>query len=81
MDRGKGGFEVEAVMTDDDGHAAAVVTGTAFHDGQEFSRRIVHLVTVRDGQIVESRDLPYDQHAEDAFWPRSETPALDEKEI
>ena len=47
---------------------AALVTATAFHDGVKFERPLLHLFTLRDGAIVESRDLPFDQHAEDAFW-------------
>ena len=66
---GLGGFEVDAVMTDEDGHAAAIVTGTAIHEGETFTRQLVHLFTFRDDQTVEFRDLPFDQHAEDEFWP------------
>lgn len=65
---GEGGFEVDAVLTDEEGHAAAIVTGTAFHDGVKFERPLVHLFTLRDGVVVEFRDLPFDQHAEDLFW-------------
>jgi len=65
---GEGGFEVDAVLTGEEGHAAAIVTGTAFHDGVKFERPLVHLFTLRDGVVVEFRDLPFDQHAEDLFW-------------
>lgn len=66
---GQGGFEVDAVMTDEDGHAAAIVTGTAIHEGETFKRQLVHLLAFRDGRVVEFRDLPFDQYAEDEFWP------------
>ena len=65
---GEGGFAVDAVLADEKGHVAALVTATAFHDGVKFERPLLHLFTLRDGAIVESRDLPFDQHAEDAFW-------------
>jgi hypothetical protein len=52
-------------MTDEDGHAAAIVTGTAIHEGETFKRQLVHLFTLRDGQVVEFRDLPFDQYVED----------------
>ena len=64
---GEGGFVVDAVLTDEEGHVAALVTATAFHDGVKFERPPIHLFTLRDGAIVDS-DLPFDQHAEDAFW-------------
>jgi len=64
---GQGGFEIDAVMTDEDGHAAAIVTGTAIHEGETFKRQLVHLFTLRDGQVVEFRDLPFDQYVEDQF--------------
>jgi ketosteroid isomerase-like protein len=65
---GEGGFAVDAVLTDEEGHAAAIVTGTAFHDGVKFERPIVHLFTLQDGAMLSFRDLPFDQHAEDRFW-------------
>ncbi len=65
---GEGGFAVDAVLTDDEGHAAAIVTATGFHDGVKFERPVVHLFELRDGVIVEYRDLPFDQHAEDEFF-------------
>ncbi|MDQ1539808.1 MAG: uncharacterized protein QOH29_534 [Actinomycetota bacterium] len=65
---GEGGFEVHDVLSGEDGQAAAVVTGTAMHEGQKFERQLVHLFRLKDGKIQEFRDLPFDQHAEDAFW-------------
>lgn len=65
---GEGGFEVQSVLTDEEGHAAAIVTATAFRDGVKFERPPLHLFTLRDGAIADSRDLPFDQQAEDQFW-------------
>lgn len=62
-----GGFDVHAVMGDDD-HAVALVTGTIEHNGVRFIWPTVHVFHVRDGKVTEFWEASLDQHAEDEFW-------------
>jgi ketosteroid isomerase-like protein len=70
---GRGGFEVETLLADDK-TAVAVVTGIAWAGNTEFRRRLMHVNRVDSGQVCEFWDLPYDQHAEDAFWTKAIEP-------
>ena len=67
---GRGGFEVETALADDD-TVVAVVTGVAWSKDTEFRRRIMHVYRIENGQVREFWDLPYDQHAEDEFWTKA----------
>ena len=64
---GRGGFSVTSAFTDDTG-AEILVEGTAFHGEGPYVRTIVHRLRVTDGRLVEFRDHPFDQQAEDRFW-------------
>lgn len=64
---GRGGFSVDSVFADDSGEQL-MVEGTAFHGDGPFVRTVVHRLRVRDGKLVEFRDHPFDQEAEDRFW-------------
>ena len=64
---GRGGFSVTSAFTDDDG-SELLVEGTAFHGEGPFVRTVVHRLKLADGRIVEFRDHPFDQQAEDRFW-------------
>jgi uncharacterized protein len=67
---GRGVFEVETVLADDD-TVVAVVMGIAWSKDTEFRRRIIHVNRIENGQVREFWDLPYDQHAEDEFWTKA----------
>ena len=61
---GKGGFDVHAITSDDEGHVVALVTGTI----RDHERPVVHVFHVTDGRITEFWDAYVDAAAEDAFW-------------
>jgi uncharacterized protein len=61
---GAGGFEVESIAADDEGHAAVILTGTI----RDFVRPVVHMWRAEQGKLVEYWEGNYDQAAEDAFW-------------
>jgi ketosteroid isomerase-like protein len=64
---GRGGFSVTSVFSDDTG-GEVLVEGTAFHGDGPFVRTVVHRLRLDDGRLVEFRDHPFDQQAEDRFW-------------
>lgn len=64
---GRGGFDVENVAADGN-LAFSRTVGTAYCGDRPFARPIVHVVRFDAGRLVEFWDLPFDQHAEDAFW-------------
>ena len=64
---GRGGFSVTSAFADDRGEVV-MVEGTAFHGETPFVRTVVHRLRLSDGKLVEFRDHPFDQPAEDRFW-------------
>ncbi len=64
---GRGGFSVTSAFADDTGDEI-LVEGTAFHGEGPYVRTIVHRLRVAGGKVVEFRDHPFDQQAEDRFW-------------
>ncbi len=61
---GKGGWEVHAITTDDNGHGVALLTGTI----RDFTRKAIHIWHVEGEQVTEFWDASFDTAAEDAFW-------------
>jgi ketosteroid isomerase-like protein len=64
---GRGGFSVTSAFADDSGDVV-MVEGTAFHGDGPFVRTVVHRLRLAEGKVVEFRDHPFDQAAEDRFW-------------
>lgn len=65
VSRGRGGFELHSVATDDDGHAVALLTGTI----RDFVRPVVHIWDFNDdGLLVGYWEANLNQHDEDQFW-------------
>lgn len=62
--RQPGGWEVHAITADDEGHAVALLRGFS----GDFSRPVIHVWHVQDGQLTEYWDTTMDQLEEDAFW-------------
>ena len=46
----------------------AIVDATAYDGDVAFTRPVVHIARIVDGQLVEFWDNPLDQYAEDNFW-------------
>lgn len=61
---GVGGFLVQSITADDDGHAAVILVGTI----RDFERSVVHVWRADGGKLVEYWEVNFDQAAEDAFW-------------
>lgn len=61
---GVGGFLVQSISADDDGHATAILIGTI----RDFVRPVVHVWRADGGKLVEYWEVNFDQAAEDAFW-------------
>lgn len=76
---GRGGFSVTSAFADETGELV-MVEGTAFHGQGPFVRTVVHRLRLRDGKVVEFRDHPFDQEAEDRFWS-ARVPAQRERSI
>ncbi|HEX2893067.1 MAG TPA: nuclear transport factor 2 family protein [Marmoricola sp.] len=64
---GRGGFSVTSAFADDTG-AEILVEGTAYHGEGPYVRTVVHRLRLAGGKLVEFRDHPFDQQAEDRFW-------------
>jgi ketosteroid isomerase-like protein len=62
--KGEGGFEVQSIAADGDGHAAVLVVGTICN----YVRPLVHVWQAADERLLEYREVPFDQVSEDAFW-------------
>ena len=64
---GRGGYSVTSAFADETGELV-MVEGTAFHGQGPFVRTVVHRLRLSDGKVVEFRDHPFDQEAEDRLW-------------
>jgi ketosteroid isomerase-like protein len=64
---GRGGYSVTSAFADESGEHI-LVEGSAFHGQGPFVRTVVHRLRLSGGKVVEFRDHPFDQRAEDRFW-------------
>lgn len=70
---GKGGFDVHAITSDDEGHGVALLTGTI----RDFVRPVSHVWHVHDGLVTEYWEANLDQAAEDRFWTTALRPSAE----
>lgn len=69
--QGKGGFDLHGVTAEDEGHGAALLTGTI----RDWIRPVVHIWRVQDRLLAELWEVYLDQDAEDRFWIGALTPS------